>query len=133
MNAVARTTIASAIALAGLAGLAAGAQAQQFDQPWSFSQQNRAQLAVTMKQLKDGIGQSAGSSSTGTAGFTTIICGGGAATATANNTCIVLNNATGQIETGQDAEGSQDAASSTETTVSGTSEVDEVIEVLNGN
>jgi hypothetical protein len=85
-----------------------------------------------MKQLKDGP-SGAGVSSAGSASLTTIVCGGGAATATANNTCIILNNATGQIETGQDAEGSQDASNSTDTTVSGTSDADQVLNALQGN
>jgi hypothetical protein len=131
MNTLARAILPGGLAIAGMFGGMASCFAQQFDQPWSFSQQNRAQLAVTMKQLKGGFGQSG--SSAGSATLTTIVCGGGAATSTANNTCIILNNATGQIETGQDSAGNQSATNSTETTISGNSDADEVLNALSGN
>lgn len=135
MTPLARVILTGIVVAAGACGGAqSAAVAQQFDQPWTFSPQNRAQLAVTMKQLKDGVGQSGGgAAAAGSATLTTIVCGGGSATATANNTCIILNNATGQIETGQDAAGDQDAAASTETSVSGGSDADEVLDALNGN
>jgi len=40
------------------------ASAQQYNQPWTFGQQNRAQLAVVMSQMEDGGSSSLSSSST---------------------------------------------------------------------
>ena len=135
MNRKTSSALVLVAAMAGSAVASSSAQSQQYSEPWRFSPQNRAQLAVTMKQLKDAKNQNATlSASPGTASLTTIVCGGGSATATANNTCIILNNATGAITTDQDALGDQQASNSTETnTVNSGSDADEVLKALSGN
>ena len=104
------------------------AAAQQINRPWNFTQQNRAQMAIATKQLKDA--RSRLWTSTQALGATTIVCGGGASTATANNTCIVLNNATGDIVTDQISDDSNQDATST--AIETTSGADEVLSTLKG-
>lgn len=110
------------VACAACAGQIAAAQ--QIARPWNFTPQNRAQLAVTTKQLTD---TSLASSAAGL-GATTIVCGGGSSTATANNTCIILNNATGDIVTDQLSDDSDQGATST--IVENVSGADEVLSTL---
>jgi hypothetical protein len=89
-------------------GFTAPASAQMSPQPWSFATQNRAGIASMMKQTENPAATaSAGSGDT-------LICGGGTgqASATANSTCIILSQASGQIQLGQDSNGSQSSASS---------------------
>ncbi len=95
---------ATALAGAALIALVAGpAAAQMFQKPWSFSPTNRASIAFSL--------HNDGHSSSGSAlAGTSILCGGGSSTAAGNSTCIVLNNANGQIALDQTSEGSQDAA-----------------------
>ena len=94
--------------VAVVAGLFFGsrvANAQQFNQAWSFTSQNRASIAALMQQVE---GSETGAAAQGS--FDTLVCGGdGASSATGNSTCIILNNATGTVEIGQDTEGDQDA------------------------
>jgi len=85
------------------AGISTAAGAQQFD-AFSFDPQNRAQIAVAMKQIEDA--DSGGIAGAGV-DSTTIVCGGGSSTATANNTCIILNSSTGQVATDQLSGGNQ--------------------------
>jgi len=94
---------------------APAAKAQQFSS-YSFDSQNRAQIAVAMKQIEDGGSGAVGGSGVGA---TTIVCGGGSSTATANNTCIILNSSTGQVATDQLSDGDQSSTNSEPVTVNG--------------
>ncbi len=105
--------------------------AQQYNRPWSFGQQNRAQLAVVMSQMEGNGSGASSSGSTADAG-TTIVCGGGSSTATSNNTCIILNNSDGQIATDQVSDGDQASLNETNSTTYEASDVDEVLSALNG-
>lgn len=93
------------------------ADAQQFNQAWGFTAQNRASIAALMKQM-DNEEKNADSQVGilgGYSGSDNLICGGdGESEATGNSTCIILNNATGNIEIDQDSEGGQTATSTTE-------------------
>src|SRR5262245_10984805 len=62
--------------------------------PWNFTPQNRAAIAVAIKQVEDG---------TGGGGASAIVCGGtsgasgegstgSGSSATANSSCIIINN-----------------------------------------
>lgn len=108
--------------------LAAGpAAAQMLDQPWSFSQTNRASIAFSLRNGGDpGAGTTTGS------GGPVIVCGGGGSTAAGNNTCIVLNNANGQIELDQASDGSQDATNTQQVTTTNAtaSDADDVLSIL---
>jgi len=117
----------AALAAVAMAIVAPTAQAQQFSS-YSFDQQNRAQIAVAMKQIED----SGSSGSVGLAGSTTIVCGGGSSTATANNTCIILNSSTGQVATDQLSDGDQSSRNSQPVTLNGEtiSGADEVLSTL---
>jgi len=124
----------SLIALLASLIVPSSVNAQQYNQPWSFGQQNRAQLAVVMRQMEDGgTSSSTGGTSSGATAGTTIVCGGGSATATSNNTCIILNNSTGEVLTDQDSNGDQNASNSTETTTANGTDADEVLSALTGN
>lgn len=107
------------------------ASAQQYNRPWTFGQQNRAQLAVVMSQM-EGNGSASGTSTSSGAAGTTIVCGGGSSTATANNTCIILNNSDGQISTDQDSDGDQSSTNETNSTVNEASDADEILSALQG-
>jgi hypothetical protein len=102
----------------------AGAQQAMGNQPWNFTAQNRAGIAALIQQQN-------GDSNTG--GAAALACGGGGtATATANYTCIILNNSTGSIGANQGSDGDQTATSDTESSVNGVPEEDlsEVLETL---
>lgn len=110
---------------------------------WDFTPQNRAAIALAIKQIED----------PGAGGPTTIVCGGNSgaggagtgagASATANDACIIVSNSTGTIvSSGQDSDGNQDAdASANSKTSSANSSggrksggsIDEVDAILNGN
>ena len=107
--------------------------------PWNFTPQNRAAIAIAIKNVED-----PGSGGGGGAG--TIVCGGtsgaggqgatgGAAAATANSSGIIINNSDGAIVNhDQDSRGDQDADNEvkTKTNNSGGS-IDEVARILGGN
>jgi len=117
------------LVLASLAtGAATTAQAQQFDS-FSFDQQNRAQIAVAMKQIEDA-GSGGGIGSGGSS--TTIVCGGGESTASANNTCIILNRSTGEVATDQLSDGDQSSVNSRPVSVTGETitGADDVLSIL---
>ncbi len=104
----------------------AAANAQMSSEPWGFTAQNRASIAALIRQVEDsGNGSSTATAlQAGSSSFDTLVCGGdGTSAATGNSTCIILNNATGAIEIGQDALGNQDADNTESTTVSGLEEV----------
>ena len=106
--------------------------------PWNFQAQNRAALAIAIKQIEDP-GSGAGG------GGTTIVCGGNsgasgqgatgsASGATANSSCIVVNNSDGAIITNpQYSDGNQDADSSVTSQQNNLGSIDEVAKILGGN
>ena len=125
--------IATILGLTAL-GAAGVAHGQQYNQPWGFTPQNRAQMAVIMEQMENGGSGAIGGGVAGGVGGTTIVCGGGSATAQANNTCIILNNSDGMISTDQVSDGEQSATSSTTGIVNGetATDADEVLTALTG-
>ena len=109
------------------------AQAQMFEKPWSAPDQNRASLAVVMKQAESGMFTGTGStSSSGSSSLTQLVCGGGGGTAnaTANSACVILNNSNGSVNTGQDSTGDQTADSNTQTN---TTNLSDALENLSGD
>jgi hypothetical protein len=113
--------------------------------PWNFTPQNRAAIAIAIKNIED--------PASGGSGAGTIVCGGtggasgqgatgSAASATANSSCIIINNSDGAIvDSDQDSEGDQDADSTTTTQTNnasakkkpGGSSIDDVAQILNGH
>lgn len=120
----AKRTLSGRLLLAGfaLATLveAAPAAAQMSESPWQFRYRDRAGLAVVMKQAEDASSNSgglSGGSSAVSADTTVLVCGGeSASTATSNSSCIILNNATGDLSIGQDSLGDQNATNAASTT-----------------
>ncbi len=94
---------------------AASADALGGKEPWSFTEQNRAAIAIAIKGIEDPVSAGAG----------TIVCGGtsggsgegatgSGSSATANSSCIIVNNSNGAvIGTDQNSHGDQDADSET--------------------
>lgn len=121
--------------------------------PWSFSYQNRAAIAVAIKNMED--------PGSGSGGAGTIVCGGtsgasgegsngSGASATANSSCIIINNSDGAVvHNDQISDGDQTATSESSTAsnsgVAGkprgkskkklpsAGSIDEVSSVLNGH
>jgi hypothetical protein len=121
--------------------------------PWSFSYQNRAAIAVAIKNMED--------PGTGSGGAGTIVCGGtsgasgegsngSGASATANSSCIIINNSDGAVvNNDQISDGDQTATSESSTATStgvpskakgkvkkkpsSAGSIDEVSSVLNGH
>ena len=105
--------------------------------PWNFQAQDRAGIAVVVKNVEDGLG---------TSGVSTIICGGtsgasgqgatgSGASSTANSSCIIVSNSDGtHINNPQDSTGDQNSNSSAKSkTTNKSSSIDEVSSILNGN
>lgn len=93
----------------------APAYAQMSNQPWGFKQQNRASLAALMRQV-DREGKEQLPSTYINQAYETLVCGGdGRSTATGNSTCIIMSNADGQVNVGQDAQGNQSATNQGQT------------------
>jgi hypothetical protein len=91
---------------------AAASESLMGNRPWGFSQQtSRASIAALMMQ-HDGQSGSGGAAT----GGGNACGGGGTATATANYTCIILNNSDADIHTGQTSDGDQDANAVTSVT-----------------
>lgn len=109
--------------------LPTAAQAQMTQQPWSFAQQNRASIAALMQQTEH-----PAATVIPPAPGDTLICGGGTglSSATANSTCIILSQATGQIQLGQDSTGSQSASDIGVGTPAAPSASDAVLATLDG-
>ena len=134
---------ASGCAAACLLASAAAADPLGGKEAWDFTPQNRAAIALAIKQIED----------PGAGGPTTIVCGGNSgssgqggtgsgASATANDACIIVSNSSGAIiNSGQHSDGNQDAeASANSKTTSAHSKgtksggsIDEVDAILNGN
>ena len=116
-------------------GIAFPASAQQMlNEAWSFSPQNRASIAALMKQVEN---QNNGTVIGGGGNtITTLVCGGhdGAAGATANSACIILNNAPNtSIKLGQDSIGDQTATNEINSTqTQSVSGADDILAILNG-
>lgn len=94
-----------------IAPVAALAQPGLNNEPWSAQAYDQSTMAIAMAQMN---GQDPSSSTPSQ----TLVCGGGTGTssATANSTCIILNNSTGStVGTGQTSDGSQTATSTTQT------------------
>jgi hypothetical protein len=138
--------IASAFAAsAALAGSANADDPLMGKGPWNFTPQNRAAIAIAIKNIED--------PASGGSGAGTIVCGGtggasgqgatgSAASATANSSCIIINNSDGAIvDSDQDSDGDQDADSTTTTQTNnaaakkkpGGGSIDDVANILNGN
>ena len=109
---------------------------QMFQKPWAATAQNRAQIAVIMKQAESGLlnGTNSTTASTSGSSLTQLVCGGGGgqSEATANSACIILNNSNGDINTGQDSTGDQTANASTQTTTNN-SDLSDALENISGN
>ncbi len=96
------------------------ANAQQFNQAWGFTTQNRASIAALMQQVEKSEGTGNAVASGG--GYDSLVCGGdGMSSATGNSTCIILNNSDGSIQVGQDSQGNQESSNTEDTTISGLS------------
>lgn len=110
-------------------------------EPWNFTPQNRPALAVAIKNIED--------PGSGGSGAGTIVCGGtsgasgqgatgSGASATANSSCIIINNSDGAIvHNDQLSDGNQSsnssASSSTHNNSSSGRSIDEVSAILRGN
>lgn len=133
-----KTIVAMTLAVCGF--YATPAQAQMANEPWGFSQQNRAGLASLIRSVEEGGSADGVSSSTAAGSIVNLVCGGNSdgSTAQANNTCIILNNSEGaDVDVDQESEGDQTATAeettNVEQTVVGNEEnVDDVLEALNG-
>lgn len=113
----------------GLAGnimaLAMPAQAQMRSDPWGFQTQNRASIAALIRQVEGGPQPVA------TTSITSLVCAGdGGSSASGNSTCVILNNAMGDLRVGQEANGNQTASSETEQVTQTSAE--SVLETLQG-
>ncbi len=118
---VQKAAIVCAIALMlGLFPGAHAANAQQFNQAWGFTTQNRASIAALMQQVEKSEGT--GNAVVSGGGYDSLVCGGdGMSSATGNSTCIILNNSDGTIQVGQDSRGNQESSNTEDTTISGLS------------
>jgi hypothetical protein len=108
-------------------------------EPWNFTPQNRAAIAVAIKEIED----------PGSTGPNTIVCGGnGGASgaggsgsgsqATGNDSCIIVSNSSGAIvQTDQYSHGDQDAEAEVGSSAKSGSKpkgsIDEVDSILHGN
>lgn len=115
------------------------AQAQMVEKPWSFSQQNRASIAALMRNVEKGNQGGSVSASGGTGSIVNLVCGAGNDTAaTADSSCIILNNSDANIDILQNSTGDQSASTednvNVDETVVGTNagNVDDVLQVLSG-
>jgi hypothetical protein len=146
MTAMMKLRVALVLGLsAGVVSLAAVAKADDplmGKSPWNFTPQNRAAIAVAIKNVED--------PGSGGSGAGTIVCGGtsgasgqgatgSAASAAANSSCIIINNSDGAIvHNDQDSHGNQDADSTTSTTTHNNAapkggSIDDVAAILNGD
>lgn len=119
-----------ALAVAGACLVAGAASAQQYKEPWSFRQSDRAGLAVYMKNLDESKSNSGSVQSGGDATYLVCGGGGGGSTSTANSSCIIVNNSDASLGIGQGSDGNQSSSNSSETNTS-TSTADQVNNILN--
>jgi hypothetical protein len=107
--------------------LAAPAAAQMMERPYDFGPRDRAGIAALMQQVENQRAPGPSSVSNTQIKSTTVLCGEGGtggtgSTSKANANCIVLDDATGQVNVGQNSAGNQDAnanSSTTENSISG--------------
>lgn len=122
-----RRCAAVAIALVGAAGLQLAGTAVAYAQmmeSYRFQSRDRASIAFAMRQVENESNSNSNSGlvSQSPAAQTVLVCGEGggggdtASSSTANSTCLILNNSTGQVSVGQDNLGNQDSNANTETT-----------------
>jgi hypothetical protein len=114
--------VSHVLAAAGAAVLLASAgpqvaMAQQFTDPVDIGgQRNGAAIAQMIERVeeRDETSGVAGSGGSTTVESTTVLCGGGgrdgtSSSATSNRNCIILNDANGEVQVGQDSAGDQTA------------------------
>ncbi|MPY73813.1 MAG: hypothetical protein GEU87_06110 [Alphaproteobacteria bacterium] len=120
----------TAVVAAGACLVAGTAAAQMYEQPYSPQARDRAGLAVYMKNLKESRRSEVTASGGGDATY--LVCGGsgGQSTATANSSCVILNNSDASLGIGQGSDGDQGANASTNSTTN-TTTADEVSNILN--
>lgn len=118
------------VVAAGACLLAGTAVAQMYEKPYSPQARDRAGLAVYMKNLEESRRSAVTSNGGGDATY--LVCGGsgGQSTATANSSCVILNNSDASLGIGQGSKGDQDADAATNTTTN-TTTADEVSNILN--
>ena len=118
------------LAAAGTFLLAGTAVAQLYEKPYAPQARDRAGLAVYMKNLKETRRNSVTANGGGEATY--LVCGGsgGQSTATANSSCVILNNSDASLGVGQGSDGNQNANASTNTNTT-TTTADEVSNILN--
>lgn len=111
-----------------LVALSNSAHAQQpLMDSWQFQQQNRASIASLIRQVE--VDSSNGVVAAQAASVTNLVCGGdGQSSARANATCIILNNAVGDVSLDQFADGDQSASSSVSSSIN--NGADEVLSLL---
>lgn len=111
----------------------APAHAQMSNNPWGFQPQNRASVAALIRQVENGKdGASAVTAIAATPSYTNLVCGSESkSSASGNTTCIILNNADGNISVGQDSQGDPTAISSPPEDVS-KGNADDVLTALGG-
>lgn len=108
------------------------AAAQMANNPWSFQPQNRASVAALMRQVEKENGAAAVTQISSPPAVTNLVCGSdGKSSASGNTTCVILNNAAGDIDVGQDAKGDQTASSATTTETNTPAGSDDVLATLN--
>ncbi len=83
--------------------------------PWNFSYQNRAAVAIAIKNIEDPAGNGSGAGTIvcgGTSGSSGQGANGSAASAGANSSCIIINNSAGAtVRNDQISDGDQTATS----------------------
>jgi hypothetical protein len=91
------------------------ANAQQFTDPVDIGgQRNGAAIAQMIERTEERGGISGASANGGSVESTTVLCGGGgrdgtSSSATSNRNCIILNDANGEVQVGQESSGDQTA------------------------
>ncbi|MDP2619129.1 MAG: hypothetical protein Q8P46_02960 [Hyphomicrobiales bacterium] len=124
MTPLSKLAVLAGLLGAGVLGLvtptpAAAQGALMGNSPWGFSQgASRASIAALIESKQSSSSSSSASSAAGGSGAEGSFCGGsgGTAAATANYTCIILEeNATASINLGQTSAGGQSAQSQTAT------------------
>lgn len=146
MNTVKAALLATAVVGVGsfMGVSAASADPLGGKDPWNFTPQNRAAIAIAIRNAEEGTGEGGG-------GGTTVVCGGtsgaggdgsngSGSSATGNSTCVIVNNSDGAIvDVDQASAGNQSSSSSTNTTSSTSNNssgphgsIDEVAAILSG-
>ena len=106
--------------------------------PWNFAPEDRAGIAVIMKNVENGLSPSGPGAIVcgGTSGASGQGATGSGASSTANSSCIIVNGSNGvQINNPQESAGNQTSHSSADSKTSSSSagSIDAVSSILNGN